>query len=72
MATLNTVTKAYFKKYTGTSSDLVVGLNAVGADYSFKYRQKIAKANGIKDYYSNPMQNAKLLTLLKQGRLVRP
>lgn len=67
-----TVTKRYFKKYTGKSSSIVDGLVAVGADHSFGYRKKIATANGVKTYIGTPTQNLKLLNLLKQGRLVMP
>lgn len=67
-----TVTQRYFKKYTGKSSSIVDGLVAVGADFSFAYRKKIATANGIKNYIGEPTQNLKLLNLLKQGRLIMP
>ena len=67
-----TVTKQYFKKYTGKSSSIVDGLVAIGVDHSFAYRKKIAAVNGIKVYVGTPTQNLKLLNLLKQGRLVKP
>lgn len=67
-----TVSKRYFKKYTGKSSSIVDGLVAVGADHSFNYRKKIAVANGITNYVGTATQNLKLLNLLKQGRLVMP
>lgn len=67
-----TVSKRYFKKYTGKSSSIVDGLVAVGAEFSFSYRKKIAVANGVKNYIGTPTQNLKLLNLLKQGRLVMP
>lgn len=67
-----TVTKQYFKKYTGKSSSIVDGLVAIGVDHSFGYRKKIAAVNDIKMYVGTPTQNLKLLNLLKQGRLVKP
>lgn len=66
-----TATK-YFKKYTGKSSSLVDALDSVGAKYTLAYRKKIAKANGIKTYTGTASQNTKLLTLLKNGKLLKP
>ena len=62
----------YFKKYTGKSVSIVDGLKAIGANSKYSYRQKIAKANGIKGYTGLPYQNTKLLNLLKQGKLIKP
>lgn len=62
----------YFKKYTGKSTSLVDALDSVGAKYTFAYRTKIAKANGIKTYTGTASQNTKLLTLLKNGKLIKP
>ena len=44
----------------------------MGIDSSFKYRTKIAKANGIKLYLGTAKSNILLLNLLKQGKLVKP
>lgn len=75
-ASANRLTKAtskkYFKKYTGNSGSIVDSLKAIGVDSSFAYREKIAKANGIKSYTSTASQNIKLLNLLKQGKLIVP
>jgi hypothetical protein len=70
--TANTVSKQYFRKYTGNSSSIVDGLVAIGASNSFTYRKKIADANGVKGYIGTPTQNMKLLKLLKQGKLIMP
>lgn len=69
----NTATsKKYFKRYTGNSGSIVDSLKAIGVNSSFAYRTKIANANGIKSYSSTAAQNIKLLTLLKQGKLISP
>lgn len=62
----------YFKKYTGKSGSIVDALKSIGATSSFAYRGKIAKANGIKGYVGLPAQNTKMLSLLKQGKLIKP
>ena len=61
----------YYKKYTGKSSSIVDALKAIGADSSFNNRRAIAKANGIKNYVGTAAQNTKMLTLLKQGKLIK-
>lgn len=67
-----TVTKKYFKKYSGKSTSIVDALNSIGASTTFTYRKKIASANGIKAYIGTATQNTKLLNLLKQGKLIVP
>lgn len=62
----------YFPKYTGKSKSLVDALKEMGIDSSFKYRTKIAKANGIKLYVGTATQNLKLLSLLKTGKCIKP
>ncbi len=62
----------YFKKYKGDSVSLVTALKEVGAAYSFSYRKKIAKKNGITLYAGTAKQNTKLLNLLKNGKLIKP
>lgn len=62
----------YLPKYTGKSTSLVDALKAVKVDSSFSYRKKIANKNGIKAYVGTASQNTKLLTLLKQGKAVKP
>ena len=64
--------KNYFTKYTGTSNSIVTALKTVGADSSFTYRTKIAKANGISAYVGTASQNTKMLNLLKSGTLIKP
>jgi surface antigen len=63
---------SYFKKYTGKSISIIDGLKAVGATYTYTYRSKIAKANGIKLYVGSAKQNSTMLNLLKKGKLIKP
>lgn len=65
-------TVEYFKKYTGSTVSIVSALKAIGAESSFSYRRKIAKANGVKLYAGTAKQNGNLLDLLKQGKLIKP
>lgn len=62
----------YFPQYKGKSNSLVEGLKAVGANSSYSYREKIAKANGISGYRGTSAQNTKMLNLLKKGTLKKP
>lgn len=64
-------TKSYYKKYTGGSVSFVDALMVMGIKNTFAYRVKIAKANGIKAYVGTKKQNAKLLNLLKKGKLIK-
>jgi uncharacterized protein YraI len=63
---------SYFKKYTGNSASIVTALKSIGATSSYAYRSKIAKANNIKLYAGTAAQNKKMLTLLKEGKLIKP
>ncbi len=62
----------YFKKYEGKSTSIVDALNSLKIKSSFSYRKEIAKANGIKAYAGLPKQNQTMLSLLKQGKLIKP
>ncbi len=59
----------YFPKY---QDSLVMALQAVGADSSYDYRKRIAVKNGISNYSGTADQNTKLLSLLKEGKLIKP
>lgn len=63
---------SFFPAYTGSSTSIVTALDALRVDSSFSYRAQIAAANGITNYSGSAAQNASLLQMLKQGRLVRP
>ena len=64
--------KAYFKKYTGNSTSIADALKSLGYDSSFAYRKKIAATNCIKLYAGTAKQNTQMLSLLKQGKLIKP
>ena len=55
-----------------SETSIVDALKAIGENSSFSYRKKIALANGIEDYKGTAKQNIALLSLLKQGELIRP
>lgn len=50
---------------------LIDSLNKIGVDSSFKYRKKIAAANGINGYIGSVEQNLMMLQLLKDGKLIQ-
>ena len=62
----------YFPKYTGKSNSIVDALKSLNINSSYNYREKIAKKNNINNYYGTSNQNIKLLSLLKQGKLLIP
>lgn len=70
-----TVSK-YYNKYTGTSTQIDVVLRSIGVPTKYigkwRNRQPIAKANGIKAYVGLASQNLKLISLAKQGKLLKP
>lgn len=66
-----TTSKKYYAKYNGKSGSLVEALNSIGADSSFNNRKAIAKANNIKGYIGTAKQNTLMLSLLKQGLLIK-
>lgn len=61
----------YYPKHTGTSNSIVDGLKSLGIDSSYQHRKEIAKANGIEGYRGTAAQNGKMLSLLKQGKLIK-
>ena len=63
----------YFKRYTGTESvSIVNALAEMGENSSYANRKLIAAANGIADYSGTATQNLLLLSLLKDGKLIKP
>lgn len=67
-----TQTNEFYPKPTKQIS-IVDGLRSVGErDTTFNHRKQIAKANGINDYSGSATQNLKLLTLLNEGKLIKP
>lgn len=63
---------SYFAKYTGSSNSIADALRSIGVDSSYSNRKKIAKANGISLYAGTAKQNTKMLSLFKQGKLIKP
>lgn len=57
------------KSGLNTSTSIVDALKATGVNSSFSNREKIAKANGIKNYTGSASQNVTLLNKLKNGSL---
>lgn len=69
---MDSVFKAeYYPQYTGTSNSIVDALKALGIDSSFANRKTIAEKNGISGYTGKASENEKLLTLFKQGNLIK-
>lgn len=62
----------YFRPYRGSGVSIADALYAVGAASSYAYRRRIAAANGIKSYRGTAKQNTQMLSLLKQGKLIKP
>ena len=61
----------YYPEYKGLSKSLVDALKSIKVDSSFDNRQKIAKKNGISNYSGTSIQNNKLMSLLKKGKLFK-
>ena len=64
-------TSDYYPKYTGISNSISDALKSLGIDNSKANRTAIARKNGIPNYKGTSAQNIKLLTLLKQGKLLK-
>ena len=62
----------YLPKYAGKSVSIVTALNTLKIDSHYAYREKIAKANNIVGYKGSAGQNGIMLSLLKQGKLIKP
>lgn len=56
--------------YQSPEFTLIDSLNKIGVDSSFKFRKKIAAANGIEDYAGTAEQNLLMLQMLNEGKLV--
>lgn len=62
----------YFQRYTGITVSIATALRSIGVDSSYAYRKKIAQANNITGYSGTAKQNLLMLSLLKQGKLIKP
>lgn len=69
---LGSTTTQYFPATPTVGNGLVDTLNSIGVDSSFANRQRIASVNGITNYTGTAAQNTQMLSLLNQGRLIRP
>ena len=65
-------TQSFYPATKTVGSGLVDTLNSIGVDSSFANRQRIATANKISNYTGTAAQNNQMLSLLNQGKLVRP
>ena len=61
-----------FAKCAKTETSIVDALKSLGENSGFDYRRRIALANGIAEYVGTAKQNITMLTLLKNGLLLRP
>lgn len=66
-------TDSYYPKYTGSSIGIDTVLEAIGVPARYRggwrNRKPLAAKNGIKSYEGTATQNAKLISLAKQGKL---
>lgn len=62
---------SYYPRYTGRSGSIVEALNSLKINSSFSNRSTIARKNGISGYRGTASQNIKMLSLLKQGKLIK-
>lgn len=62
----------YFAACKKDETSIVDALKSIGENSGYSYRKKIAAANGITDYSGTAKENIRLLSLLRQGELIRP
>lgn len=68
----STVSTSCYPRYKGNSKSIIDALNEVGViDPSMTLRKKIAIANGITNYKGTAKQNALMVSLLKDGKLIK-
>ena len=68
---VSTPSVTYYPAYTGKSNSISTAMSEIGIDGSRDHRNKVAAANGIAGYSGSYTQNVTMLTLLKQGKLVK-
>ena len=68
----NVSRETYFPLFKTNSCSIVDGLKSIGVDFSFAYRQRIAVANNVANYKGTALQNDKLVSLGKKGKLIKP
>ena len=57
--------------HTSYFTSIVDALKSMGFDSSYEYRKTIAELNGISNYTGTAAQNAALLNLFKEGKLIK-
>ncbi len=62
----------FFAPCEKDETSIVDALKSIGENSAYSARKEIAKANGIEDYMGTAKQNIRLLSLLKQGELIKP
>lgn len=62
----------FFKKCDKNETSIVDALKSIGESSSFAARKSIAEENGIDGYKGTAKQNIALLSLLKEGKLLKP
>lgn len=67
----STPSVSYYPRYTGRSGSIVEALNSLKINSNFSNRSAIARKNGISGYRGTASQNIKMLSLLKQGKLIK-
>lgn len=70
-AAVSSNTSDYYPKYEGTSNSISDALKLLCIDNSKANRTIIANKNNIPNYKGTSAQNIQLLTLLKQGKLLK-
>lgn len=63
--------KLYYPAYKGSSVSIVDALDSLKIDSSYENRKRIANKNAIQNYKGTSTQNEKMLSLLKQGKLIK-
>ena len=69
--TAEAATVTYYPKCNTSFKSIVDALKSIGVDSSYSNRKKIAQINGISNYTGTSSQNTQMLSLLKQGRLIK-
>ncbi|MBE6772420.1 MAG: DUF3597 domain-containing protein [Ruminococcaceae bacterium] len=62
----------YFGACAKDETSIVDALKSLGENSGYAYRKRIAASNGIADYSGTAKENIRLLSLLRQGKLIRP
>lgn len=61
----------YYSKYKGDSESIVIGLENIGVDASFRHREQIFNANFDGEYKGTEKQNLEMIRRLKAGELMK-